>query len=153
MLGWMTSTTLASIENFKPIELSEAAEVSGTFEQSSPYDWIKEDQIKVYQDRVVINLNDAVWAKFTNTNSMDPVLDEHANAIEVIPTSYEEIHTGDIVSYSSSFSDSSIIHRVIETGFDDEGWFAIMKGDNNPIEDPEKVRFYQVRRVVVAIIY
>lgn len=152
MLGWTMSNAVESLSNFEPLEIIEEPRL-GTFEQNSPSDWIKEEQIRVYQDRIEIDLKDAVWAKFTNTNSMDPVLDETANAIEIIPTSPEEIHPGDIVSYKSEYSDASIIHRVLETGYDDEGWFAIMKGDNNPLQDPGKVRFKQVRRVVVAIIY
>ena len=122
-------------------------------EVTSPYDRIKEEQIHVYNDKVVIDLNDAEWASFTDTNSMDPVLDEGTNAIEIVPKSYNEIHTGDIVSYKSSYVDGTIIHRVKSIGYDPEGWYAIMKGDNNPTEDPEKVRFEQVKRIVVAIIY
>jgi hypothetical protein len=122
-------------------------------EVASPYDRIKEEQIHVYNDKVVIELNNAEWASFTNTNSMDPVLDEGANAIEVVPKSYNEIHAGDIVSYKSSYVEGTIIHRVKSVGYDPEGWYAIMQGDNNPTEDPEKVRFEQIRRIVVAIIY
>jgi uncharacterized protein (UPF0248 family) len=47
----------------------------------------------------------------------------------------------------------TIIHRVVKIGQDSEGWYAILKGDNLSQEDPEKVRFDQVQRVVVAIIY
>ena len=39
------------------------------------------------------------------------------------------------------------------SGFDDEGWYAIMKGDNLEKADPYKVRFENVKRVVVAVIY
>jgi len=122
-------------------------------ERDSPGDWIKEHQIHVSSDRVIIDLKDPEWASFTDTNSMDPVIDSHANAIEVVPGSPSEISVGDIVSYKSDYADGTIIHRVIEIGFDEVGWYAIMKGDNNPREDPGKVRFSQVRRVLVAIIY
>ena len=127
--------------------------VTGTksTERISPYDWIKESQIHVYQNRVVIDIADPEWAAFTNTNSMDPVLDETANAIEVVPTSADQIHIGDIVSYKDG--DDTIIHRVIGKGKDEEGFFFIMKGDNNPLKDPGKVRFDQIQRLVVAIIY
>jgi len=122
-------------------------------EVASPYDRIKEEQIHVYEDRIIIDLDNAEWATFTDTNSMDPVIDEGANAIEIVPKSINEIHPGDIVSYESSYVDGTIIHRVKSVGYDPEGWYAIMQGDNNPTEDPEKVRFEQVRRIVVAIIY
>ena len=122
-------------------------------EKDSPGDWIKEDQIKVYNDRIIIDLKDAEWASFTNTNSMDPVLDETANAIEVIPKSNEGIHVGDIISYNSEYADGTIIHRIIKIDKDDKGWYCIVKGDNNQSPDPGKIRFNQIRRVLVAIIY
>ena len=70
-------------------------------EKDSPGDWIKENQIKVYDNKIIIELKDAEWASFTDTNSMDPVLDETANAIEIIPKSTDGIHVGDIISYKS----------------------------------------------------
>ncbi|MBN2422851.1 hypothetical protein JXB41_06495 [Candidatus Woesearchaeota archaeon] len=122
-------------------------------EKDSPYDWIKENQIKVTSKNIVINIENAEWATFTDTNSMDPVIDEDSHAIEIIPESPQDIHVGDIVSYDSKYSSGIIIHRVVKTGFDNEGWYAVMKGDNNPREDPGKVRFSQIKRVLVAIIY
>lgn len=122
-------------------------------ERDSPSDWIKEDQIKVYNDKVIINLRDAEWASFTDTNSMDPLIDEKANAIEIIPKSVDDIHVGDIISYKSDYADGTIIHRVIKIGNDDKGWYCIVKGDNNQSPDPGKIRFNQIKRILVAIIY
>jgi len=121
-------------------------------ERESPYDWIKEDQIWVTPERVVINLQNAEWAKFTDTNSMDPVIDENSHALQIVPNSSEDIHIGDIISYEHSLSDAIIIHRVIEISNDGE-WYAIAKGDNNTTADPGKVRFEQITRVLVAVIY
>ena len=39
------------------------------------------------------------------------------------------------------------------TGFDNEGWYAITKGDNNVVEDNWKVRFEQIEGIVIGIIY
>lgn len=122
-------------------------------ERASPSDWIKEDQIHVYPDRIVIDLSSAEWSTFTDTNSMDPVIDKGANAIEVVPKSPDQIGVGDIIAYDTDLSENTIIHRVVEIGFDSEGWYAKVKGDNLSQEDPEKVRFSQVKRVVVAVIY
>ena len=119
----------------------------------SPSDWIKEEQIKVYNDRVVIDLKNAGWAAFTDTNSMDPMIDSTANAIEIVPNSEREINVGDVVSYKSKYADGVIIHRVVKKDKDGNGGYFIMKGDNNPYEDPEKVRFGQIQRVLVAVIY
>jgi signal peptidase I len=124
-----------------------------TFEKISPSDWIKESQIKVYDNRIIIDLENAEWAKFTDTNSMDPVIDSNANAIEIVPKSYKEIQPGDIVSYEIENVEGIIIHRVVETGFDEKGWFAVTKGDNLENNDPFKIRFSNIKRVVVAIIY
>lgn len=120
---------------------------------SSPADHLSESEIEVYSDRVILNIKNPQWARFTDTNSMDPVIDQGANAIEVIPQSPDDISVGDIISYENAISAGTIIHRVREIGYDDKGWFAITKGDNNPSPDPLKVRFEDVRRLVVAIVY
>jgi hypothetical protein len=122
-------------------------------ERPSPYDRVPESKILVEKDKIVINVPNAQWSKFTDTNSMDPVIDEGANAIQIVPTDRSQIHVGDIVSYESDYAEGIIIHRVIEIGYDEKGWYCIMKGDNNPNNDPGKVRFSQIRRVVIAIIY
>ena len=122
-------------------------------ERISPSDWIEQSQIHVYEDKVVIDINNPQWAIFTDTNSMDPVIDEGAHAIEVVPESPDQIHVGDIVSYNSEYADGTIIHRVVEIGEDSEGWYFKAKGDNNAFGDPGRIRFEQVQRVLVAIIY
>lgn len=120
-------------------------------EMSSPSDWIKESQIKVYSDQVIISLNNPSWASFTNTNSMDPFLDETSNAIEIKPKSPEDIQPGDIISFRTELG--IIIHRVIEKGEDGQGTYFLVKGDNNTFRDPFKVRFKDIQGVLVAIIY
>lgn len=122
-------------------------------EKASPFDRVAEENIHVDGSKVTINIKDAVWSRFTDTNSMDPVIDYGTNAIQIIPQKPEEIHVGDIVSYNSEYADGTIIHRVIETGYDEKGWYCIMKGDNNSRQDPGKIRFSQIKRIVVAIIY
>lgn len=122
-------------------------------ERASPADRIKEDQIRVGREEVTISIKGAEWASFTDTNSMDPIIDSEAHAIEVIPQSEDDIQVGDIVAYESEYAEGSIIHRVAYKGEDESGTYFVMKGDNNPTSDPGKVRFSQIKRVVVAIIY
>lgn len=122
-------------------------------EKPSPYNWISENQIKVEKERIVINLENALWSRFTDTNSMDPVIDKGANTIQIIPRNEADIHIGDIVSYKSEYASDVIIHRVVDIGYDSKGWYAIMKGDNNSREDPGKIRFNQIKRITVAVIY
>jgi hypothetical protein len=70
-----------------------------------------------------------------------------------VPHSADEIKVGDIVSYQSDLAEGTIIHRVIYKGQDEQGTYFIMKGDNLPTSDPGRVRFSQIERVVVGIIY
>ena len=121
-------------------------------EKPSPKERIKMDKIRVYDNKVVIYIDDPKWAVFTDTNSMDPVIDKEAKAIE-IDANCGDIQVGDIVSYKSKKFGGIIIHRVIYIGNDSQGKYFIFKGDNNPVEDPERVRCDQLQRVVVGIIY
>lgn len=136
------------------ISLGEArlsAAFLGGKELQSPGDWVKEEQIKVYRDQVIINVNGASWAGFTDTNSMDPFIDENANAIEISPDNPQSINAGDVISYQTE--KGVIIHRVLSKGEDELGVYYLVKGDNNNFGDPFKVRFENVKGVVVAVIY
>jgi hypothetical protein len=128
-------------------EFAEGDSVTGML----PLDRIRTNQIQVYGDRVIINARELQWASFTATGSMLPVLGPGANALQEIPKSADEIQIGDIVSYK--IGSKVIIHRIIETGSDESGWYAITKGDNNAEPDPAPVRFSQIDRVVVGILY
>jgi len=123
----------------------------GGKEVHSPSDWVKEEQIRVYDDRVILDIPDAIWAGFTDTNSMDPFIDEDANAIEIFPENPQSISVGDVISYKTTYG--TVIHRVVEKGEDQKGFFYIVKGDNNTFTDPFKVRYDDVRGVVVAVVY
>lgn len=120
-------------------------------EKFAPQDFIKEEQIMVYDDKIVIDVSNVTWAGFESTGSMTPTLSEDANALEIEPLSPEEIKKGDIISYETS--DGIIIHRVVEIGEDEQGWYALTKGDNNKLNDPYKVRFSQVQRLLIGILY
>ncbi len=122
-------------------------------ERASPADRIPERAIGVYHDRVVLDLANAQWATFTDTHSMEPVISAGANAIEIVPESEDEIQVGDIASYRSAYADGTIIHRVVYKGQDEDGTYFIFKGDNLATSDPGRVRFTQIERVVVAIVY
>ncbi|MBW2970460.1 signal peptidase I [Candidatus Woesearchaeota archaeon] len=137
-------------EELKAVPKTPSAE--GPVERDSPGDWIKESQIEMRPDGVFIRLNNPQWAILADTNSMDPVFDAEAHLIQTIPVSPEQIRVGDIVSYNSPMG-FTIVHRVIEIGYDEEGWYAILKGDNNPTSDPWKVRWNMVTRVTDIIIY
>mgnify|MGYP001575730797 CR=1 FL=1 len=118
----------------------------------SPHPRIGRDQIHFYADKVIIDVKNPQWAMFADTNSMDPVFDAGHYAVEVVPQQVSDIHVGDIVSYESASSDTALVHRVMSIG-DDGEWYAVIKGDNNLVSDPGKVRFSQIRRVIAVIIY
>ena len=127
----------------------------GNREKASPADRLKLSNVRVWSDQVIINAplgREFETAIFTNTNSMDPLIDEGTQAIQLVPTSPREIMVGDIISYDAG-KYGIIIHRVIQIGQDENGWYAIVKGDNNPAPDPIKVRFNMIRRVLVGVLY
>ena len=119
----------------------------------SPYDHIPESSIHVFQDRIVLDIKNASWASFTDTNSMDPFIDAGANSIEIKPKSEHDIHIGDVISFKTEYADGIIIHRVVDIGEDNQGRYFITKGDNNPEIDPGKRRFEDIQGIVVAVVY
>src|SRR3989338_9245659 len=62
----------------------------------SPYSRISMGDISVYDNEIVLKIKNPQWAVFTDTNSMDPVIDSTSKAIEIVPNSEEDVHVGDI---------------------------------------------------------
>jgi hypothetical protein len=125
----------------------------GAIEILSPSDWITNEQIRVYDNRVVIDVPFARAGGILDTDSEHPLLNNNSNTIEVSPRSLEDIHLGDIIVYYSTNSHELIVHRVVSQGIDDQGWFVITKGDNNFVPDDERIRYDQIKSIVVGIIY
>ena len=119
----------------------------------SPGDHIPEEDIHVYRDQVIIDLPGALWAKYADTNSMDPVFDSTANGLEVTPQTPADITVGDVISYETALTEGLVVHRVVATRYDNRGWYALVRGDNNPAADPQKVRFESVHGILVGILY
>jgi hypothetical protein len=154
-LGWLLNTALTNFVYYdveKPLNIGFAT-FSSSPELLSPSDHVKESQIHVYEDRIIIETEGASWAAFTDSNSMDPFLDETSNSIEIKPEDPDDIDPGDIISYRSGITGDLIVHRVISKGEDESGVYYIVKGDNNPAQDPEKIRFEQINGVLIGIIY
>lgn len=117
-----------------------------------PKDRVERSKIVVTNRSVVLFLDDPSWSEIADTKSMEPVLNYGSHAFGITPESPEGIIVGDIISFTDPYGDS-VIHRIIEIGQDEAGWYAVTKGDANMLEDPFKVRFGQVKRVLVAIVY
>lgn len=124
-----------------------------TNEKPSPKDRISQDQIKIYKDKVVLDIQNVLWAKIADTNSMDPIIDSNAHVLQIKPKSEQELQIGDIITYYHIKSGHNVIHRIIEISQDENGWYALTKGDNNKLPDSEKVRFAQIKKVLIGIIY
>jgi len=122
----------------------------GSDNNSAPFDFVNENQIQIFDDKVVINVQGASIGKYAPTGSMLPVLDQGSNGIRIVPESESDIHVGDIISFESD--NMLIIHRVVKIGKDNEGVYFITKGDNNNIND-EKIRFKDIKYITIGVIW
>jgi len=116
---------------------------------SSPADRIKLNQIQLTEDSIIIKVPNVSLSSYAPTGSMKPVFDKGANGIRVVPKSPEEIQIGDIVT----FGKENIVHRVIEKGIDEKGYWFVTKGDNNEFPDEEKIRFEDIKYITIGILY
>lgn len=114
---------------------------------------LSQNDIRVYNDQIIVNVSNSSWAIFKNTSSMLPVINHNTKAIEIKPENIGDINIGDIVSFKSNIDDEIVIHRVIAKERDSDGYYLITKGDNNQNADIDKVRFEQVQGVVVMLVY
>ena len=160
LIGWFSNSVYSELDDYFTINNPEAHMATGSLinfdnprDRPSPLDRIPQEAIHIRSNQVVIDIENPKWSTFTDTKSMDPVLDKGAHAIHIVPNDPSEIAVGDIVAYRSEYADGTIIHRIIEKGHDEDGLYYILKGDNNPNPDPGKIRFNQIERVLVAIIY
>jgi hypothetical protein len=154
MLGWGIGGAFQNMGAEMPSPITGMIAMGGfSNDKLSPSDIIPEEKIHVYRDKIIIEVDDPEWAKFADTKSMDPVFDKGANALQIVPKSHDQIKTGDIISFTTDYQSGVVIHRVIEIGTDEEGWYAITKGDNNPYKDPGKVRFKDIKKLLFGIIY
>lgn len=115
-----------------------------------PSDHFTNNDILVYEDKVVIKVSGARITNYDSTGSMLPTLDENVNGISVEPENTAAVNVGDIVSFWRD--DVLIVHRVIEKGTDEHGLYFITKGDNAPTDDG-KIRFEEIEHVLVGLVY
>ena len=118
---------------------------------SAPRQHVPFSDVDIKTDAVTIRIDNVSAGIVAPTGSMLPLLTNNTLVLEKTPLKPRDIAPGDIIIYESE--STRIIHRVIAVGMDDAGWFAVAKGDSNDEPDPYRVRFPQVRGVVVGIIY
>lgn len=122
-------------------------------EKQSPADRIQDSDINVFANSVRVDIKNAKWRTYIDSNSMDPLIDEGTTTIEIKPKNADEIKVGDIIAYNVEGYDYAFVHRVIEIGNDENGVYFVTKGDNYWKDDPYKVRFEDIEGVVVGILY
>ena len=122
-------------------------------ELPSPADRITAADIRQANNYIkIVNLDryDNFWiAQYSDTGSMDNILDVEANGIYV-SDSIDSIQIGDIISFNR-YGDS-ISHRVLDIKFDDEGKYFLTKGDNS-IKTVEIVRPKDINGVLIGVLY
>ncbi|MFH0869841.1 MAG: signal peptidase I [archaeon] len=114
---------------------------------------ISQNDVQVYDDRIVIYIRNAFPVRFFDSRSMHPLISKNAFALEVTPESHETLEVGDIIGYKSETFNITVVHRIINISQDEQGWYAITKGDANPTPDADIVRFDDVQGVLVGLIY
>lgn len=149
LLGWFSSGVYSSFLSFD----GQAPFKVFSNEKPSPQKWVNDENILIFNDRIIINVDDATLAGFLDTNSMDPLLDAGTTGIEIKPENEDQLKIGDVVAYRAKWTDGVIIHRIVNIGYDENGKYFTLKGDNNAREDPEKVRFNQISYVLIGVIY
>jgi len=115
----------------------------------TPSDSVEEKKILIYDDKVVLLIENASMSNYDSTGSMEPTLGEGVNGIKIVPKNEEEINVGDIVSFN--YKGKIIVHRVVEIGLDEKGKYFVTKGDNS--DRTERIRFEDIKYKTVALIY
>ena len=118
-----------------------------------PSDRVNRSDIHVFGDRVVIVVGNVSWSEYEDTGSMEPVLGAGANGLQLDPESEADVHVGDIVAYDPGGGGGLVVHRVVRIGSDGAGTYYVLKGDNAVLADPGRVRFSQIRHVLIGVIY
>ena len=122
-------------------------------EKQSPADRLQDSDINVFANSVRIDIKNAKWRTYIDSNSMDPLIDEGTTTIEIKPKNKDEIKIGAIIAYNVEGYDYAFVHRVVEIGKDENGIYFVTKGDNYYKEDTNKVRFLDIEGIVVGILY
>jgi len=149
LIGFFSSNFLNSFFSFYENPLSNNFNLDG-YQKKAPSDYIKEDNIKIYNDRIVIYVNEASISSYASSGSMIPVLDENSNGIRIKPNSEKDINVGDIISFERN--NNLIVHRVIKKSYDENGVYFITKGDNNSLDDG-KVRFNEIKYKTIGVLW
>ena len=124
---------------------------------------LKFDDINVFKTHTIIQIPDIVKGKVKGTGSMLPTVYPDSIILYKKPNNENDICIGDIVYYIGNIDNcdsswlknsSAIIHRVKKIKNDEKGIYYIVNGDNNGLfYDPCKIRFGDIKYVVIGVLY
>ena len=86
------------------------------------------------------------------TGSMRPAIYPGALVVVQAVSGPSQIHVGDIIEFSPSWFNGSVVHRVVAEKSTQSGFLYSTKGDNNTSPDPAPVSYSSVTGKVVLII-
>lgn len=155
MAGIAVILLVAGVGLFSVIDFKEGVKKNSFIREDNfkPGVRIDQSQIKVYRDQVYIGIKNAQWAQLADTNSMLPTFDKNHHLLHATVQTREDLQVGDIISFRVEGRENNVVHRIVKIDYDEIGWYAKTKGDNLKYEDPMKVRFSMIDRVVVGILY
>jgi len=120
------------------------------YSRDAPSNYLNRSDIIIYSDKVCLNISNASVSNYADSGSMKNTLDENSNGIWIEITSPNDVHIGDIVSYSKG--NDTIIHRVIGIENKSNETFFKLKGDNNNFPDPI-VNYSQLKEKTIILVY
>lgn len=148
LLGFL-SANIVNLYLFYGLE-SPFSLIDSNTSSKAPSNFINENNIKIYNDKIIIDIEGASISRYASTGSMIPLLDENSNGIRIEPKSEKDINIGDIVTFRKN--NNLIVHRVIEKGSDEKGVYFITRGDNNSINDG-KIRFEDIKYITIGVLW
>lgn len=118
----------------------------------APFPRIPFNKIVWNDNMICVNISNLTLGTYTNTNSMIPVLDYGHYGVYYTPEFPQEVYEGDIVAFKLPNISYNVIHRISKIGYDQEDWYAIVRGDRFPSRK-DKIRWHQIEKVLIAILY
>ena len=118
---------------------------------------INAENIIINPNYVIINEKNLCKVEILkiNSGSMLPTITQDSIVLCKIPKQ-EELVVGDIVYYEKDgcvTNYNKVLHRIIKTNNDEKGIYYITKGDANIQSDLCKLRFNDIKAVIVGVIY
>lgn len=72
------------------------------------------------------------------TNSMEPSI-KHGDAVLTKKPKVKDLKEGDIITFNRN--NEAITHRILRIDKEEDNYYYVTKGDNNNVEDKQKVEF------------